>query len=66
MNSPCQFNVSQSGSGKYSTIAEVLAEQCSETEGYEIALNDINHYEYLTVNQNASILIKDSAISSLY
>ncbi|KAA6391194.1 MAG: hypothetical protein EZS28_013278 [Streblomastix strix] len=57
INSPCQSNISQRGSG-YFNIAEALSIPCTESEGYEISLLDPKHVEHLEVNINASILIK--------
>ncbi|KAA6370308.1 MAG: hypothetical protein EZS28_034165, partial [Streblomastix strix] len=57
INSPCQSNISQRGSG-YFNIIEALSNLCTESEGYEISLLDPKHVEHLEVNINASILIK--------
>ncbi|KAA6402262.1 MAG: hypothetical protein EZS28_002208 [Streblomastix strix] len=59
-NLPCRFFVSQTYPDAYSQVAEALAVPCALDEVYEIILLDSEHTEYLKIDQNSSIIIKNA------
>ncbi|KAA6369575.1 MAG: hypothetical protein EZS28_034897 [Streblomastix strix] len=59
-NLPCRSFVSQTYPVAYSQVAEALEVPCASDEGYEIVLLDSEHTEYLKIDQNSSIIIKNA------
>ncbi|KAA6394295.1 MAG: hypothetical protein EZS28_010181 [Streblomastix strix] len=59
-NLPCRSFVSQTYPEAYSQVAEALEVPCASDEGYEIVLLDSEHTEYLKIDQNSSIIIKNA------
>ncbi|KAA6389216.1 MAG: hypothetical protein EZS28_015259 [Streblomastix strix] len=54
----CSFNVSQTVAGAFRTVAEVLVQNCTQSDGYDVTLLDSTHIEKIYINQKSSILIK--------
>ncbi|KAA6361548.1 MAG: hypothetical protein EZS28_042925, partial [Streblomastix strix] len=59
-NLQCRFFVSQTYPEAYSQVAEALAVPCALDENYEIILLDPEHTEYLKIDQNSSIIIRNA------
>ncbi|KAA6379864.1 MAG: hypothetical protein EZS28_024608 [Streblomastix strix] len=59
-NLPCRSFVSQTYPEAYSQVAEALEVPCASDEGYEIILLDSEHTEYLKIDQNSSIIIRNA------
>ncbi|KAA6399554.1 MAG: hypothetical protein EZS28_004920 [Streblomastix strix] len=57
-NNACLFNVSQTIYHGYHKIAEVLEQNCTQSDGFDIALLDSTHVEQIFIAQESSILIK--------
>ncbi|KAA6386633.1 MAG: hypothetical protein EZS28_017837 [Streblomastix strix] len=59
-NLPCRSFVSQTLPKSYHSVSEALAIPCTHDEGYEIILLDSEHTEYLKIDQNSSIIIRNA------
>ncbi|KAA6376291.1 MAG: hypothetical protein EZS28_028181 [Streblomastix strix] len=62
-NLPCRSFVSQTYPDLYSQVAEALEVPCASDQGYEIVLLDSEHTQYLKIDQNSSIIIKNAYIN---
>ncbi|KAA6374540.1 MAG: hypothetical protein EZS28_029933 [Streblomastix strix] len=59
-NLSCRSFVSQTLPESYHSVSEALAIPCTRDEGYEIILLDSEHTEYLKIDQNSSIIIRNA------
>ncbi|KAA6371946.1 MAG: hypothetical protein EZS28_032527 [Streblomastix strix] len=61
-NLPCRSFVSQTYPVAFNLVIEALAVPCTRDEGYEIILLDSEHTEYLKIDQNSSIIIRQQLV----